>query len=235
MEGVEEVRQLDDKRLHWRAQIWGKKAQWDAEIYEQFPDRRIAWQSISGHANAGAVSFTELAPDRTRVNLVIQYQPLGATEKMGEFLGIVAARVEGDLETVPRLHRRAGHRDGRLARRNSLMNSHGESVLFGFTAKAPRIFDRGFIVADGLQPSSFTCESGGRRPPLRCAIRFNFILVNSTEHDGFQPPENGRLETALLVKTPRTTIYQSKINHGFPNSRRSRLGFSGCVASDTSS
>ena len=32
MEGVEEVRQLDDKRLHWRAKIAGKNEGWDAGI-----------------------------------------------------------------------------------------------------------------------------------------------------------------------------------------------------------
>ena len=38
MEGVEEVRQLDDKRLFWKAQIAGKVTEWEAEIYEQIPD-----------------------------------------------------------------------------------------------------------------------------------------------------------------------------------------------------
>ena len=32
MEGVEEVRQLDDKRLHWKASILGVTREWDAEI-----------------------------------------------------------------------------------------------------------------------------------------------------------------------------------------------------------
>ena len=48
MEGVTEVQQLDDKRLHWKAQIGGQEREWYAEIYEQIPDQRIAWRSISG-------------------------------------------------------------------------------------------------------------------------------------------------------------------------------------------
>ena len=48
MEGVEEVRQLDDKRLHWNATIAGKEEEWDAEITEQIPDQRIAWTSKGG-------------------------------------------------------------------------------------------------------------------------------------------------------------------------------------------
>src|SRR4051795_9145168 len=54
MEGVEEVRQLDDKRLHWRAKVGGKAQEWDAEIDEQTPDKRVAWHSTSGDRNAGA-------------------------------------------------------------------------------------------------------------------------------------------------------------------------------------
>ena len=45
MEGVEEVHQLDDTHLHWRAKIGGRDAEWDAIITEQVPDDRIAWNS----------------------------------------------------------------------------------------------------------------------------------------------------------------------------------------------
>jgi len=41
MEGVEHVQQLDDTRLHWVANVAGKKAEWDAKILEQHPDRQI--------------------------------------------------------------------------------------------------------------------------------------------------------------------------------------------------
>ena len=97
MDGVQEVRQIDEKRLYWRAEIAGKTADWEAEIYEQVPDTRIAWRSLTGAPNAGTVSFQELTPDLTRVNLMIDYQPLGAVEKIGDALGLVSGRVEGDL------------------------------------------------------------------------------------------------------------------------------------------
>ena len=98
MEGVQEVRQLNGKRLFWRANILGKDAEWEAEIYEQVPDQRIAWRRTTGHPNAGAVSFQSSGPDRTRVTVVMEYEPLGAVEKIGDALGIVSARVEGDVE-----------------------------------------------------------------------------------------------------------------------------------------
>src|SRR5262245_39726719 len=75
MEGVVDVRQLDDDRLHWRANIGGKEKEWDARITEQIPDERIAWRSIDGAPNAGVVTFHRLAPFDTRIMLQVEYDP----------------------------------------------------------------------------------------------------------------------------------------------------------------
>lgn len=98
MEGVKEVRQLDDKRLHWRAEIAGKEKEWDAEITEQVPDQRIAWRSRSGAANGGVVTFHVLSPTRSKVMLQLEYDPETFLEKTGDALGMVSLRVSGDLD-----------------------------------------------------------------------------------------------------------------------------------------
>ena len=46
MAGVKEVCQIEDTHVHWHAEIWGKDKEWDAEITEQVPDRKIAWRSV---------------------------------------------------------------------------------------------------------------------------------------------------------------------------------------------
>ncbi len=97
MEGVKEVHQVDDKRLRWRAEIAGKEEEWEAEITEQQPDRMIAWRSIAGALNAGTVTF-EPRDGATRVKLRIDYAPEDATEKAGSALGVVSARIQGDLD-----------------------------------------------------------------------------------------------------------------------------------------
>jgi uncharacterized membrane protein len=98
MEGVEEVRQLDDKRLHWRAKVGGKEEEWDAEITEQLPDERVAWRSTSGAENAGVVTFHHIDANTTRVMLQLEYDPEGVVENVGDALGVVSRRVEGDLK-----------------------------------------------------------------------------------------------------------------------------------------
>jgi uncharacterized membrane protein len=98
MEGVEYVRQLDDKRLAWKAEIGGHTEEWTAEITEQHPDHRIAWRSTSGAPNAGVVTFHQLGENQTRVTVQLEYEPQGATEKIGDMLGYMDRRLQGDLE-----------------------------------------------------------------------------------------------------------------------------------------
>ncbi len=98
MEGVDEVRQLDDKHLHWKARIGGRLQEWDAEIDEQIPDQKVAWHSTSGDTNAGVVTFNYLEPSKTRILLAIDYAPQGPVESTGAALGVVSRRVKSDLE-----------------------------------------------------------------------------------------------------------------------------------------
>jgi uncharacterized membrane protein len=98
MEGVQEVRQLDDQHLHWRAEIGGKEEEWDAEITDQIPDQRIAWHSTSGTPNAGIVMFRSTAPNTTEITLQMDYEPQGLSEKVGDALGFMDRRAQGDLK-----------------------------------------------------------------------------------------------------------------------------------------
>lgn len=97
MEGVREVRQLDESRLHWVTEIGGRRKEWDVKITEQIPDRRIAWRSDNGVKNAGVVTFHRLDDRTTRVMLQVEYEPEGIVETVGDRLGFVARRVDGDL------------------------------------------------------------------------------------------------------------------------------------------
>ncbi|HET6399741.1 MAG TPA: SRPBCC family protein [Candidatus Thermoplasmatota archaeon] len=98
MEGIVQVDQLDDKRLHWVADVAGDRKEWDAEIIDQVPDQVIAWRSITGETNHGSVKFRPLAENRCEITLLMTYEPKGIKEKIGDMLGILNARVEGDLQ-----------------------------------------------------------------------------------------------------------------------------------------
>jgi uncharacterized membrane protein len=98
MEGVEEVRQLDDRRLHWKAKVAGKEKEWDAEITEQVPDQRIAWHSVGGSHNAGAVTFHRIDDNTTKVMLQLEAEPESLVEKVGDAVGMLDRQVKKDLD-----------------------------------------------------------------------------------------------------------------------------------------
>jgi uncharacterized membrane protein len=112
MEGVEEVRQLDDTRLEWVADIGGQRREWEAKITEQIPDERIAWANVGGLTHAGVVTFHRISDDTSKVMLQMEYDPEGFVENIGDFLGIVKKRVKGDLERFKEFIERAGSETG---------------------------------------------------------------------------------------------------------------------------
>lgn len=98
MEGVEQVTQLDDQRLHWVANVGGQRKEWYARITEQAPDERIMWTSEGGAFTSGLVYFEPIDTERTRVNVRMEYDPEGIMEEVGDKLGFVSRRVQGDLD-----------------------------------------------------------------------------------------------------------------------------------------
>ncbi len=98
MNTVQEVRRLDDTHLHWKADVAGTVKEWDAEITEQVPNRRIAWRSTSGVRNGGVVYFDKIADDVTRIMLQMEYEPEGMVENIGDWLGAVRMQARGNLE-----------------------------------------------------------------------------------------------------------------------------------------
>jgi uncharacterized membrane protein len=112
MEGVKHVKQLDEKHLHWKAEIGGKEKEWDAEITEQIPDTRIAWRSRDGAQNAGVVTFHRLSDSTSKVMLQMEYDPDGVLENVGDVTGMVSQRVVGDLERFKRYIESRGQETG---------------------------------------------------------------------------------------------------------------------------
>ncbi len=112
MDGVEEVRQIDDSHLHWVANVGGRRKEWDAEIVEQTPDRRISWRETAGPHNEGTVDFQPMDGGRTRVTARICYEPEDFFEGVGDALGFMSRRVQADLERFKKFIERRGSETG---------------------------------------------------------------------------------------------------------------------------
>lgn len=97
MEGVRDVRQLDDTHLHWVTEIGGVKREFDATITEQHPDERVAWKSDSGPTHAGVITFHRLNDATTRVTAQMDLDPEGFAEQAADKLGVIDRRVKDDM------------------------------------------------------------------------------------------------------------------------------------------
>ena len=115
MDGVEEIRRLDDTTLRWRTRIAGVAREFDARITEQVPDERVAWKSLDGPTHAGVVTFHRLDETTTRVTVQLEIDLAGFAEKGGDRLGALTHRVRGDLRRFKTFVEAAGPAAGPAA------------------------------------------------------------------------------------------------------------------------
>ncbi|MFL5897135.1 MAG: SRPBCC family protein [Solirubrobacterales bacterium] len=97
MHRIDQASQEDDGSVSFRAKIWGMSKQFVAEIVEQRPDERIQWKVKEGIAHTGVVSFHELAPKLTRVQVSLDLEPGSLLEKAARGMRHVKRAVRGDL------------------------------------------------------------------------------------------------------------------------------------------
>lgn len=97
MEGVREVRQIDNERLFWSAEIGGETKEWHARITQQIPDTIVAWVSEDGASNEGTVMFRRLGNDRTEIELRMDFEP-SRLRRRSEAASARYRRAEGDFK-----------------------------------------------------------------------------------------------------------------------------------------
>jgi len=103
---VREVTYLDEQRSHWVVDVAGRH-EWDAVNEDWIPDRQIGWRSLDGLENSGRVRFEAVGTDRTRITVVVRYEPpAGALGALGEILGAggqLERRMQHDLTNFARM------------------------------------------------------------------------------------------------------------------------------------
>lgn len=99
MKKVENVEQEEDEKVTFKAQVFWSHRTWEATILDQVPNERIIWRSKGekGHVD-GAVTFHELAPDLTRVLVVLEYYPQGFMERTGNIWRAQGRRARLELK-----------------------------------------------------------------------------------------------------------------------------------------
>jgi uncharacterized membrane protein len=97
MHRLENVSQEDESHVSFKTKIWGISKEFKAEIVEQRPDERIKWEVTEGVTHTGVVTFHELGPRLTRVEVNIDVQPGSLIEKAARGMRHVKRAVRADL------------------------------------------------------------------------------------------------------------------------------------------
>jgi uncharacterized membrane protein len=99
MKKVDGIEQEDEAKANFKAQVFWSHRRWEAHILEQVPDEKIVWRSKGdkGHVD-GAVTFHEIAPNLTRVLVVLEYYPQGLFERTGNLWRAQGRRARLELK-----------------------------------------------------------------------------------------------------------------------------------------
>src|SRR5215216_4391064 len=97
MHRVTRVTQEDDCVVSFATKIWGKTKEFKASIETQRPDERIKWKVSQGITHTGVVTFHELAPNLTRIEVTLDVDPGSLIEKAARGMRHVKRAVRADL------------------------------------------------------------------------------------------------------------------------------------------
>jgi uncharacterized membrane protein len=112
MDGVDEVRQIDDTHLHWVVSHQRQRHEFDTQITEQRPDERVAWKTTDGTSHAGVVTFHRLDDNSCKIMVQMEWEPEGLLDTLGTALGSDDRRVKADLERFKELIESRGSATG---------------------------------------------------------------------------------------------------------------------------
>jgi uncharacterized membrane protein len=97
MHRVQQVTQEDETHVSFKAKIWGISKEFKAEITEQRPDECVKWRVTEGMTHRGIVTFHELGPRLTRVELNLEVEPGSMIEKAARGMRHVKRAARADM------------------------------------------------------------------------------------------------------------------------------------------
>jgi hypothetical protein len=97
MHRLDQATQEEDAMVSFRTKLWGMSREFEAQIVQQRPDERIMWNVGKGVQHTGVVTFHELAPRLTRIQVSLDVEPGSLLEKAARGMRHVKRAVRADL------------------------------------------------------------------------------------------------------------------------------------------
>ncbi|MGV9336777.1 SRPBCC family protein [Nocardia sp. NPDC003726] len=196
---LEQVEQVADEKLSWTGKVFWSRRTWESTILEQVPFERIIWRS-KGHKGYidGAVTFHEIAPEYTRILVVLEYHPQGVFEKTANIWRAAGRRCRLELKHFQRhvmtesvlhrddivgwhgeIHESKVVKDDETARREEQENSEQDE-----TDREPDEEEQDETDEQETDERDEDREAGERRPRRRPAARRSTVTRRSREKRG---------------------------------------------------
>ena len=113
LDEVESIQQVTDTLTVWKVKVGPVEREFEANITEQHPDERVAWNSTGGETDhAGVVTFHKLSDTETRVTVQLDWEPKGFLETLGSLVGAGSHAVKKDLNNFKEYIEKQGTPDG---------------------------------------------------------------------------------------------------------------------------
>jgi uncharacterized protein YndB with AHSA1/START domain len=163
MSNVEQVTPRGDNRYHWLARIFGVKQEWDAEVTDNDPNRRVAWRSLTGAHNAGTVTFTDLGGGRTQVRVRLEYAPPGGKvgQALDQLTNTTRKELREDLQNFTKLY--TGGQPGPSAIRSAAQGiaQRARGQVYGLPQQLPQQMQGGLGSVLGPLAAPVTVAAAG--------------------------------------------------------------------------
>jgi len=102
MEGVREIRWLDEKRFSLKSENGGQHYLSICELTLRIPERRMAWRTLEGPDSSGVACFQNAGGGWTDVTLKMRYNPEGGWEDRQQVEDRLRRNLERFKELVER-------------------------------------------------------------------------------------------------------------------------------------
>jgi uncharacterized membrane protein len=103
LEGLDAVEEVGFRRYRFAVNYAGRTRSCDVAVSIDPRDGRVAWKHLHGPAFDGTLRLRPLTPERTRVDLLIDIEPVGLLDGFVESSGMTDVMATRDLQRLRRL------------------------------------------------------------------------------------------------------------------------------------
>ena len=97
MAGVQQVTQLSDTETHWVWDLGGQQREFDAQLVECEPDRRVAWRSQDGPMLSEAITLKQVGQHRCQLTAELEADAMALLPSDAHAQEAMSRQLKADL------------------------------------------------------------------------------------------------------------------------------------------